>query len=588
MIFGKHFFKYYIKYGIFFLIGIGILIYIDFIQVKIPIHIGQIVDVLKIEGDTMKTDVNIILLEIVKIVPQIVLGRCLWRFCIFSTSRQIEYELRNVMFIHATFLDQEFYHKNKVGGLMTHFINDLAAVRESFGPGILTLVDGVFLTVFALRSMYVLNLTLSYFVTGLLVVLVILIFLQGIVMKRKFKARQDSFENLSDFVNESFSGIQVVKAYVKEESELNTFNEKSKDFKDKHITFVKNSVKVQIIVSIVTNIISLLILGLGAFLIIIIAKNEDDDAFTGGQLTAYLALFFELLWPLTAITRFMNINSQGQASAKRINTFLNYEPSVKDSPLVNKDIQLEGNIKFKNLSFHFPSSTALALENISFEIKEGEMVGIIGKTGSGKSSLVDLLLRIYNVDKNMLFIDDHDIMDLSISSVRELVGYVPQDNFLFSDTILSNIAFSSPNDDLDEAINAAKLSDVHDNIMEFGEQYNTMLGERGVTVSGGQKQRIAIARAILKDPKILVLDDSVSAVDTATEADIINNLFKIRKNKTTIIIAHRISTIKRLDKIILIDDHKVCGIGTYDDLLKNNDLFKDIVRRQELEGIINL
>jgi ATP-binding cassette subfamily B protein len=260
---------------------------------------------------------------------------------------------------------------------------------------------------------------------------------------------------------------------------------------------------------------------------------------------------------------------------------------VQDKPeaIINND--LLGNIEFKNLSFAYPDNLdLLVLNNISFEIKPGEMVGIIGRTGSGKSCLMDLLLRMYNVQRGSLFIDGMDIMDLNIKSVRQMVGYVPQDNFLFSDTIANNIAFSQAGASQEQIEEAAKLSDVHDNITEFIEGYNTMLGERGVSVSGGQKQRIAIARALIKDPKILILDDSVSAVDTKTESDIIDNLFKIRQKKTTIVIAHRISTIKRMDKIILIDNHQILGVGSYKELLNNNELFKNLVHRQELERLI--
>ncbi|MDR2867230.1 MAG: hypothetical protein LBV55_01005, partial [Acholeplasmatales bacterium] len=316
MIFGRYFFKYYIKYGIFFLIGIGILIFIDYIQVDIPVLIGHIVDILNQAGPRDTASINNFLWEIVRIASVIAIGRCLWRFCIFSTSRQIEYEIRNVMFAHACCLDSEFYHNNKVGGLMTYFINDLAAVRESFGPGILTLIDGIFLSTFTVIKMFSLNSTLSYVVLALLVGLLTVVILQSLIMKRKFKLRQDSFEKLSDFVNESFSGIQVIKAYLKETSELAFFNQKSQDFRDKHLSFVRVAVRVEIFVSIITNVIALVILALGSFFIIqMIAVG--GRVFSGGELTAYITLFFELLWPLTAITRFLNINSQGQASAKR-------------------------------------------------------------------------------------------------------------------------------------------------------------------------------------------------------------------------------------------------------------------------------
>ena len=286
-----------------------------------------------------------------------------------------------------------------------------------------------------------------------------------------------------------------------------------------------------------------------------------------------------------ALAQFFSIQSQAKASAERIGEYLDTEVTVKDQENA-LEVELKGNIELKNLTFQYPDGDNPVLKNISFDIKKGEMVGILGRTGSGKSSLVDLFLRIYNLDHNMFFIDGYDVMDLKINRVRDLMGYVPQDNFLFSETILDNILFAF--DDKDEALaeKAAKLSDVHDNIREFKDQYETMLGERGVTVSGGQKQRLSIARAIAKDPEILILDDSVSAVDTKTEEAIISNLFNIRKNKTTIFIAHRISTVKRMDKIILLDQGELVGIGNHESLLKTSPLYQDMVKRQQLEIMV--
>jgi ATP-binding cassette subfamily B protein len=286
-----------------------------------------------------------------------------------------------------------------------------------------------------------------------------------------------------------------------------------------------------------------------------------------------------------ALAQFFSINSQAKASAERMNAYLNTEVTVKDKDgLASKT--LTGDIELKGLSFKYPDGDSDVLKNVSFKIKKGQMVGILGRTGSGKSSLVDLFLRTHNVNEGQLFIDGYDVMDLKISDVRALMGYVPQDNFLFSETIEDNIAFAFDDESKANVISAATLSDVHDNITGFKDGYQTMLGERGVTVSGGQKQRLSIARAIAKDPEILILDDSVSAVDTKTEEAIIKNLFKIRKNKTTIFIAHRISTVKHMDLIILLDKGSLVGMGTHEDLLKSSPLYQDMVKRQQLEYMI--
>jgi ATP-binding cassette subfamily B protein len=287
-----------------------------------------------------------------------------------------------------------------------------------------------------------------------------------------------------------------------------------------------------------------------------------------------------------ALSQFVNIQSQAKASAERIEKFLNHPLDVSDLEDAQSISNLRGALSVKGLTFTYPDGESPVLKNVSFDIKKGEMVGILGRTGSGKSSLVDLFLRIYNLDKNMIFLDGHDIMDLSIKSVRETMGYVPQDNFLFSDTITNNIGFSIDQPSVDDVVESAKLADVFENIVEFKEGFNTILGERGVTVSGGQKQRISIARALTKNPEILILDDSVSAVDTKTEEAIIKNLHRIRKGRTTIFIAHRISTVKRMDKIILLDQGEVVAIGSHQELLKTSPLYQDMVKRQTLETIV--
>ncbi|HAX02837.1 MAG: hypothetical protein A2Y45_05345 [Tenericutes bacterium GWC2_34_14] len=581
MLLSKHFRKYYLKYALYFIVGIAVLIAVDWLQLDIPKLVGGIIDTLKQTDPDVEMIENSII-QIGILAASITLGRFLWRYTIFGASRRIEYELRNVMFGHATKLSQSFYSQEKVGGLMTYFINDLEAIRMSFGPGILMLIDGLMLGGFALYRMAALNLKLTiYAAIPMTLLTVALVFIRKTITKR-FKERQESVEKLSDFTQENFSGITVIKAFVREMKEAMLFRTKNLDLYDKNITFMKYIIVINIALGIALNMVILVIIILGSLLVI----NHEDAGLTAGQLTEYLGYFFTLIWPTMALSQFINIQSQAKASAERITKFLDHPLDVSDEPDAVEIPNLRGALKVEHLTFKYPDGDAPVLHDVSFDIKAGEMVGILGRTGSGKSSLVDLFLRIYNLEPGMIYLDSHDIMKLSIKSVRQTIGYVPQDNFLFSDTIVNNIGFAMENPKEEDVVEPAKLSDVYENIMEFKEQFNTILGERGVTVSGGQKQRISIARALAKDPEILILDDSVSAVDTKTEEAIIKNLHRIRKGRTTIFIAHRISTVKRMDKIILLDQGKVVGIGSHKELMKTSPLYQDMVKRQTLENLV--
>ncbi len=581
MLLGKHFRRYYAKYALYFIVGVFVLIAVDWIQLDIPKLVGGIIDTLK-STTPDRTLIEQSILRIGVLALFITLGRFLWRYTIFGASRRIEYELRNVMFSHATKLSQSFYSQEKVGGLMTYFINDLEAIRMSFGPGVLMLVDGLMLGGFALYRMFNLNTRLTlYAVIPMVFMTIALVFIRKTISKR-FKERQDSFERLSDFTQENFSGITVIKAFVREVKEAILFNDRNMDLYDKNIRFMKYIIIVNILIGIALNIVILVIIVLGSLSVV----NGTATDLTSGQLTEYLSYFFTLIWPTMALSQFINIQSQAKASATRLEKFLNHPLDVKDSEDAYDVSNLKGTLKVEHLTFKYPDGDQPVLHDVSFEIKQGEMVGILGRTGSGKSSLVDLFLRTYNLQPGMIFLDGHDIMRLSIKSVRQTMGYVPQDNFLFSDTITNNIGFALDQPKLDDVIESAKLSDVYENIIEFKDQFDTILGERGVTVSGGQKQRISIARALTKDPEILILDDSVSAVDTKTEEAIIKNLHRIRKGRTTIFIAHRISTVKKMDKIILLDQGKVVAIGNHTTLMKTSPLYQDMVKRQTLENLV--
>jgi ATP-binding cassette subfamily B multidrug efflux pump len=582
MLFGRHFGKYYIKYLIYFLIGIAVLVAVNWYQLEIPMYVGRIIDHLSSQTvDTNFIDQMIINIGIIAI--GLTIGRFIWRYTIFGASRSIEFDLRNTMFAQATKLSQSFYSHEKVGGLMAHFINDLEAVRMSFGPGVLMLVDGLVLGGFSIYRMADLDLKLTVYAALPMFILTAALVVIRKKITLKFKERQEAVEKLSDFTQENFSGITVIKAFVRELKEAFLFDKQNMKLYQTNMGFVKFLIAINIAIGFALNIVILLIVVLGSILVI----NVNQTGFTIGQLTQYLAYFFTLIWPTMALSQFINIQAQAKASAQRIGKFLDTKIEVMDSIDAKEINDLTGSISVKNLTFQYPDGDQPVLKNVSFEIKQGEMVGILGRTGSGKSSLVDLILRIYNLEKNQMYIGGYDIMDLKVESVRNAIAYVPQDNFLFSDTITNNIGFSMDKPDMDQIIDSAKLSDVYDNIMGFQEGFETILGERGVTVSGGQKQRISIARALAKNPEILILDDSVSAVDTKTEEAIIKNLHRIRKGRTTIFIAHRISTVKKMDKIILLHQGEVVAIGSHSELMKTSPMYKDMVRRQQLENLVS-
>lgn len=576
MLLMRHFKKYYIDYLLSYIIGISVLIFIDYLQLFIPQYVGEIIDVL--EGNQNFEIVFNLITSIVLIALVVTAGRFIWRYTIFGASRNIQFDLMNKMFRHSTELQQDFYSKQKVGAMMALYTNDLEAVRKIYGPGILLIFDAITLGSFALFRMFSLNSNLTLFVIFPLMLLSFVSYFIIKKMRKRFKIRQKSFEELSDFTQENFSGLSVIKAFVKEISQSSFFRKKSEKLYSKTISYVKINIFFEIIIRLIENIIIMFVIIYGSINVI-----SFSDGLTPGELAQYLAYFFTLLWPTFALARFFSIQSQAKASAARISEFLDSAVTVKDPEnIVIKN--LSGNIELKNLSFKYPDGDKNVLDNVSFKINKGEMVGILGKTGSGKSSLVDLFLRTYNVNEKQLFIDGIDIMELSIKNVRNLMGYVPQDNFLFSETVSYNIAFGLDKNYSDQkVIDSSKLADVHDNIINFKEKYDTVLGERGVTISGGQKQRISIARALAKDPEILILDDSVSSVDTKTEEAIINNLQKIRKNRTTIFIAHRISTVKNMDRIILMDKGKVVAMDKHENLLKSSELYREMVKKQKLE-----
>ena len=585
MIFGKHINRYYLKYAPHLLLGLLALWTVDYLQLVIPeiyqmVINGMNLGYVMVDGVEYAFDMAFLLDRICKpmliVAVAIVFGRFLWRVSIFGAAVKVETDLRDKMFSHAKNLSREYYQVNKVGNLMSLFTNDLDTVQECYGWGFMQFFDALILGVLSMTKMWRMN----HLLTVLSLIPMAFLFasatLVGRVMTKKWDYRQECFSNLSDFSQESFSGIAVIKAFVKEAKELMAFKKLNDENEVANIDFTKTSVLMRIMVNSFVESVMCIILGYGGYLVY-------KGTFNAGQLMEFIGYFTAIIWPIMAVSELIDMTSRGKASLKRISELLDAEITVKDRPGVKELTDVKGEIEFRDLTFRYPDGEFNELEHVSFKILPGESIGLVGKTGAGKTTLVDLILRTYNVPDGTIFIDGQDVNDVTIHSVRENCAYVPQDNFLFSDTIARNIAFGDRKVNLRAVKRAAIQADVDSNITQFQLGYDTVLGERGVTVSGGQKQRISIARALMKDAPILILDDSVSAVDTKTERAILSNLRQTRQGKTTILIAHRISTIEQMDKVLFIDEGKMAGFGTHEELYANNAAYRRMVDLQRLE-----
>ena len=587
MIFGKHINKYYFKYLHWLLLGIFSLLVVDVFQLKIPELYRMVINgiengYVEIDGAAKKFDMTFLIDEIcmpmIVIIIAMMLGRFLWRICLFGSAIKVERDIRHEMFDHCKDLSVQYYQRNKVGNMMSLFTNDLETINECYGDGVLMLFDALLLggiAVYKMAKMHVLMTLLTLIPMALLLVIGAIV---GKYMMAKWEKRQEAFSALSDFSQESFSGIAVVKAFVKEARELWAFKKLNRDNEQANVEFTKASTLLHVSVTLFVESVICIIFGYGGYLV-----YSGAPGFTAGGLIKYLSYFTSVIWPVMAVSQLIEMTSRGKASLKRVSVLLDTKNEVSDKEGAIELSSVKGDIEFRSLTFRYPGADYDALTDVSFSIKAGENVGIIGKTGSGKTTLVDLILRTYNVPDGTLFIDGCDVNGLTIRSVRNACAYVPQDNFLFSDTIENNIGFSTDKIDPEAVKRAAELADVAGNIEEFSDSYKTMLGERGVTVSGGQKQRISIARALMKDASILILDDSVSAVDTKTERSILENLRKERNGKTTILIAHRISTIEKMDKIIFVDDGKISAVGSHEELCVRSSEYKKMVELQKLD-----
>ena len=591
MIFSKVINRYYKRFAFFFIVGILALVAVDWLQLYIPEHLGNIVRVLveNYDKDAVWPEIFDISMKVLIIAGGCFLGRIIWRVTLFYASTKIEADLRSRMFEKAERLSLDFYQSNKIGTVLAWFTNDTETVEEFIGWGTLMLVDGIFLTILVLIKMILLD----WFVTLLIAIPVVLIVIWGLLVEKymsmKWDNRQNAFDKLYDFSQESFAGIRVIKAFVKETQQLHQFAKIAKHNKDVEVDFARVSILFDVAIETIIAIVFSLLIGLGGYFVYLCISGETltilghEVNMDAAELIEFVAYFSTLIWPLIALGQVITMRSKAKASLERIGRYLNTEESIKNAPNAKVLDEVKGGIIFDHFTFKYPGTTYDSLEDISLEIKPGETIGIVGRIGSGKSTLVNSLARLYNVDDKSIFIDGVDIMKADVVSLRKQLAYVPQDNFLFSETIKDNILFSGVKSDDEGVKEAAKFACVDDDIEHFPKKYDTILGERGVTLSGGQKQRVSIARAYLKNAPILIFDDSVSAVDVKTEETILTNIKRVRKGKTTLVVASRVSTVQSLDKVIVLNEGKLEAFDSPAKLYSTSPTFKKMVDLQRLE-----
>ena len=586
----KYIRKYYLKYWYLFLLGSIFTMLADYIQLLVPEFLGSIVDIVSNNENVTYADIETIIKSVIICAILLFLGRMGWRFAIFNASTRISLNIRHDMFLKSERLSQRYYHSNKVGNIMSWFSSDIEAIDDFMGFGSIMVVDAIFLSLLAIYKMV----SVDYILTIIIVIPMITLIVWGNkvekIMSEKWEERQKKFDKLYDFTQENFTGIRVIKAFVKEVNEFKAFSKIAKENGDINLEYAKISVKFDVYIEILIGVAMTLLLGLGSFFVYCCVNNNPVIIFnhsinmSAAKLITFIGYVDTLIWPLIAMGQIFQMRSRYKTSAQRIINFINEDEEIHNSENAVKLDDCKGKIRFNNMSFIYPDGNTNCLKNVSFEIEPGEMIGIVGKIGSGKTTLVNSLLRLYNIEKGSIYIDDIDIMDIDITSLRDNIAYVPQDNFLFSDNIRNNIAFSNRKASFTQVKEAAEFADVDDNIVEFAEGYETLTGERGVTLSGGQKQRISIARAYMKDAPIMIMDDSVSAVDVKTEETILNNIYEKRKNKTTIIIASRVSTVSKLDKILVLNDGEVEAFDTPSRLLEISPTYQKMVYLQKLES----
>ncbi|MBR3227680.1 MAG: ABC transporter ATP-binding protein [Erysipelotrichaceae bacterium] len=582
--------KYYRKFAVILIIGILADILVDYVQLYIPQYLGEVVEIVGNNSNAVYEDIADIVRNIIIVACLLFAGRMAMRFTILYASGQIEASLRHDMFRKSERLSQRYYHQNKVGTIMSWFSSDLEAIEEFTGWGTIMIVDALFLSAMAVWKMMRLDVVLTLIAMVPMLVLIIWGFLVEKTMGEKWDERQKQFDRLYDFTQENFTGIRVIKAFVKELQEMRAFARVAKKNADTNLEFARKAISFNVCIELIIGIIMAAVMGIGSYFVYCAVSGTPcvvlghEIILSAGKLTSFVGYADILIWPMIAMGQIVQMYSRANTSLKRVSAFLNEDEEIHNVENAVVLEKVKGKITFRDFSFAYPDSKVHSLDDLSFEIRPGEMIGIVGKIGSGKTTLVNSLLRLYNIEKGRIFIDDVDIMDLNIANLRDNIAYVPQDNFLFSDNIRNNIAFANNKLSLKEIRMAAKFADVDDNIIGFTDGYDTITGERGVTLSGGQKQRISIARAYIKDAPIMIMDDAVSAVDVKTEETILENINEKRKGKTTIIIASRVSTVAHLDRILVLNNGRLEAFDTPENLMKKSPTYQKMVYLQQLEA----
>jgi len=560
-----------------YILGIAFLLLSSYIQTLVPKYLGIIIDLLE-ETEIDKNRIMYYIGMIMMTAVAAFAARFIWRYFIMGNARNMECFLRMKLLKHLQRMSVSFFNARKTGDLMAYAVNDIGAVRQTFGPGVALMVNGLGLGLLSIFSMVrVVHPRLTVLALLPIPIIIVIIIKMGGTIRSRFKTVQKNFAAVSSRIQENISGIRVIKSYVQEDLEVDRFERLNSEMKQSNIEMVKASALLSPLIQIFFGISFMINLIYGSSLV----KAGEISL---GDFTAFNGYLAMIMMPVISIGRIINVFQRGMASYRRLGEIFGVEPEIADSVPEGaaREIQrLKGDIEFRNLSFKYPNQSEYALKDISLRLESGRILGIIGKTGCGKTTLANLLLRLYNAEPGRVFIDGRDINEYTLEALRENIGYVPQDNFLFSASIYENIRFFNDQYGDDDIENASKYSMIYDTIIEeFPKKFETVIGERGVNLSGGQKQRISIARAIIKNPAIYILDDALSAVDTQTEESILKNLKQVMAGKTGIIIAHRISAIKHADLIAVMDHGRIIEMGTHEELLENEGLYREMYRQQ--------
>ena len=574
----QHLNKYFYKYRFSILFGISITIAAKIFALFTPRLVGQSITVIaqnlqgELSADIFRSELlkNILYLIGAAFIAGVL--TFLMRQTIIKVSRLVEFDLKNEVYQQYQRLSLNFYKKNRTGDLMNRISEDVGKVRMYVGPALMYSLNMITLFIVAMFYMFNKAPSLAWYTIIPLPVLSVTIYLLSKQIHKRSTIVQEYLSKLSIFAQESFSGISVIKAYGVEEQTNVSFHNLSNENRQKQINLTQVQALFFPLMILLIGVSNLLVIYIGGLQYI---NGEIKDFGTIAEFIIYVNM---LTWPVAILGWVTSIVQQAEASQKRINEFLKEEPQIQNT--VTTPTEIKGNIEFTNVSFTYEDTNIQALKDVSFSVNQGETLAILGKTGSGKSTVLDLIGRLYDIENGSIKVDSIEINQVNLNSLRERIGYVPQDAFLFSDTIKNNIKFGLVNASEDDVIEAAKNAVVHKNIVKFNKGYDTVLGERGITLSGGQKQRVSIARAIIKNPKLLLLDDCLSAVDTETEEKILKNLSKVSKNNTTIIVSHRISSAKNADKIIVLDGGIVTQKGTHDELVNIDGYYKELYLNQ--------